>query len=97
MAFAASAVTSDPRSFSIGPLKMEIQSFTMLSGDTSGTVTSGRMATVKECFIIGGVAQSAAPSINGNVVTLAFADTATGTTGYNAARALAGSVILLGV
>ena len=72
MAFVATASTKEPRSFSTGPLKEQILTFTAASGDTSGTVTADRLSTASNIFIDGGLILSAAPTFSGNVVTLAF-------------------------
>lgn len=75
MAFTATKSTSEPRSFSIGPLKVQIFTWTAASGDTSGTITADALSTAKHVIIDGlGKGMSAAPTFSGNVVTLAFAD-----------------------
>lgn len=75
MAFAAVDSTSEPRSFSLGPLKCQILTWSAISGDTSGTVTADRLTTAKHIIIDGmGKGLSAAPTFSGNQVTLAFAD-----------------------
>lgn len=77
MAFVATALSQEPRSHSIGPVKVQYFSYAVASADTSGTVTCDRL---KEVFmlIIDGVCadRTAADSISGNVVTLAFSDPA---------------------
>lgn len=88
MAFVAIASTSEPRSFSIGPLKVELQTFTAASGDTAGTITATRLTEVKQVFIDGGLGMDVAPAISGNTVTLSFADPADDR---------AGTILLLGV
>lgn len=74
MAFAATASTKESRAFSIGPLKVQLFTYTAASGDTSGTITATRMHDVKHVMIDGKIAHTAAPTFSGNVVTLAFAD-----------------------
>lgn len=74
MAFASSAMSALPIKFSIGPVKVEIQAISAASGDTSGTVTAQRLSRVDVAIVCAGLQQSAAPSISGNAVTLAFAD-----------------------
>lgn len=96
MAFSATLSTKEPRSFSIGPLKMEIQTFTMVSGDTSGTVTAERLSRVDECIVIGAVNMSAAPSISGKTVTLTFQDIDAEAPDHEQDVPVAGHVILLG-
>jgi hypothetical protein len=75
MAFVATASTSEPRSFSLGPLKCQILTWSAASADTSGTATATSLTTVKH-VIIDGLVKTAAPTFAGNVVTLAFADPA---------------------
>lgn len=74
MAFAATASTSESRSFSLGPIKCQIFTWTAVSGDTSGTITATSLASVSHVLIDGGLINSAAPTFSGNVVTLAFND-----------------------
>lgn len=74
MAFAAANSTQEPRSFSIGPLKLQIMTYTAESGDTSGTVTADALNEVLHVIGDGGLIYSAAPTVSGNVATLAFAD-----------------------
>lgn len=74
MAFAASNSTKEPRSFSIGPLKVQIMTFSAASGDTSGTVTADALKEVFHVVVDGAINHSAAPTFSGNVATLAFAD-----------------------
>lgn len=95
MAFSATLSTKEPRSFSIGPLKMEIHTFTMLSDDTSGTVTAKSLERVDHAIVVGGVNMSAAPSISGKTVTLTFEDIDDATPTHEQ-KNVAGQVILLG-
>jgi len=75
MAFAAAASTKEPRSFSIGPYKVQIFTWTAASGDTAGTITATGLTTAEHVLIDGmGKGMSAAPTFSNNVVTLAFAD-----------------------
>jgi len=76
MAFAATASTKEPRSFSIGPLKVQVMTYTAVSGDTAGTVTAAALNEVFHIIVDGGLINSAAPTFSGNVVTLAFTDPA---------------------
>lgn len=78
MAFAATASTKEPRSFSIGPLKIQIFTCTAASGDTSGTITATGLKEAMHVLLDGEFAHSAAPTFSGNVVTLAFADPGVG-------------------
>lgn len=74
MAFAAANAT-ESRSFSVGPLKIQIMTFSAASADTSGTATFSALQSV-EYVIVAGVTQTAAPTFSGNVATLAFVDPA---------------------
>lgn len=77
MAFAATLLSSESRSFSIGPLKVQLYTWTAASGDTSGTITASGLSSVKFILIDGfGKGMSAVPTYATNVVTLAFADPA---------------------
>lgn len=75
MALVATDLPSEPRAFSVGPLKVQIFNVVVQSGDTSGTITCDHMDEVFAC-VIDGLSQSAAPAVavNSNVVTLAFAN-----------------------
>lgn len=77
MAFASVLSTKEPRSFSVGPLKMEIHTYSVASGDTSGTVTATGLSSISHVIVSGvaGVA-TAAVTYSANVATLAFADPA---------------------
>ena len=82
MAFAATNSTKEPRSFSLGPVKMQIMTYAAASGDTSGTITADAMTTLMHCVVDGAIHQTTAVSFSGNVATLTFADplaTITGT------------------
>ncbi len=76
MAFAATESTLEPRAFSIGPQKVQILTWTAISGDTAATITSKRLSSVSHILIDGGLVLSAAPTFSGAVVTLAFNDPA---------------------
>lgn len=73
MAFAAADLSAEPRSFSVGPLKMQILTFSVASGDVSGTATADALSSISHVHIHG-VALTSAPTYSGNVATLAFAD-----------------------
>lgn len=75
MALVASDVSAEPRSFSIGPWKIQMKTFTVASADVSGTITC---ASLKEIIFVqvNGVALTSAPTFSGSVITLAFADPA---------------------
>lgn len=88
MAFSASAVTAEPRSFSIGPWKIELQTYSVASGDTSGTITANALSSVIFAQVSGPAAvATSAPSYSGKVATLAF---------VNPAATRYGTIILVG-
>lgn len=98
MAFSAAAETGDlARSFSVGPVKFEIQTFSCVSTDTSGTITANALSRIDEAVLLssGPLCQTSAPSISGTTVTLAMADPASGATGY-VAKNVHGLVLLIG-
>jgi hypothetical protein len=76
MAFAATALTTNGlnRSQSLGPNKMQILTWSVASGDTSGTITADALSRVDQIILSGGLAQTAAPTYSGNVATIAFTD-----------------------
>ena len=76
MAFAATNSTKESRSFSIGPLKIQMMTWTCISGDTTGTVTADGLSAAKHILMDGGLDFTAAPTFSTNVVTLAFSDPA---------------------
>jgi hypothetical protein len=76
MAFAATALTSEPRSFSLGPIKVQIFTYSAASADTSGTVTATNLKNVTAVILDGTLVQTAAATFSGNVATLTFADPA---------------------
>ena len=75
MALTVSNLTAEPRSFSIGPVKKQVLTFSVANGDTTGTVTADGMSTLDHIHCIG-LALTAAPTYSGNVATLAFVDPA---------------------
>jgi hypothetical protein len=88
MSFAATISSSEGRKFSIGgPLRGELLTFTAVSGDTSGTITSKNLHQIYHC-IIDGVQLTAAPTFSSGVATVTFADP-----GANAF----GTILLIGV
>jgi hypothetical protein len=77
MAFAATASTKEPRSFSIGPLKVQIFTYSVASGDTSGTITATGLKEAFHVIVDGDCGRAtSAPTFSGNVVTLAFTNPA---------------------
>lgn len=75
MALTQTNSTMDPRSFSIGPVKQQIINFTIVSGDTSATITADNLSSLEQIHIHG-MALTAAPTYSGNTVTVAFVDPA---------------------
>lgn len=77
MAFAASAITGDVgRGMSIGPKKIQLMTWSVASGDTSGTITATNLSRIDLVRVSGGLSLTAAATYSGNVATLAFADPA---------------------
>ena len=76
MAFAAVASVPEPRSFSIGPKKVQIFTWSAASADVSGTVTATCLSRIDEIIMGGSLVLTAAPTFSTNVATLAFADPA---------------------
>jgi hypothetical protein len=50
--------------------------YSVASGDTSGTITATHINTVTSVLIDGGLVLTAAPTFSGRTVTLAFIDPA---------------------
>lgn len=75
MALSASQPSGEPRSFSLGPVKAQLANISVASGDTSGTITFPNLSRI-DFVIVSGIDQTAAPTMSGNVVTLAFVDPA---------------------
>lgn len=73
MALTATASTQEARSFATGPLKVQLLTYTVASGDTSGTVTATRLTRASQIIIgEGSITLTAAPTFATNVATLAF-------------------------
>ena len=53
MTFAATNSTAEPRSFSIGPRKVQILRYTAVSADTAGTITADALNEVEEVIMDG--------------------------------------------
>lgn len=82
MAFVATASTKDPRSFSMGPYKVQLMTYAAASGDTSGTITADRLSSLDHILVDGKILMTTATSFSGNVATITFQDptaTITGT------------------
>lgn len=82
MAFVASELSAEPRSFSIGPEKIQVLSYAAISGDTSGSLTAGRLSRIDAVLSISGPLAAAVVAISGTTVTLTFADPVASVTGY---------------
>lgn len=75
MALSSSNLTAEPRSFSIGPLKMQIKTITAASADVSGSITFDGLSNVV-AIQVSTLRLTAAATFSGNVATLAFTDPA---------------------
>ena len=75
MAFTSANLTAEPRSFSVGPVKVQIKTVAAASADTSGTIVFDNLNQVDAVHITG-VVLSAQPTITGNSCVLAFNDPA---------------------
>lgn len=75
MALSASNLSAEPRSFSIGPKKIQLMYGSVASGDVSGSITVDGLSRIDQIHVIGLNLTSQA-SLSGNVATLAFADPA---------------------
>jgi hypothetical protein len=73
MALSVTDSALQPRSFSIGPVKIQLLDLAAASGDTSGTFKCDALSSV-DYVVVTGVTLSAQPTRSGNSVTLAFAD-----------------------
>lgn len=87
MAFAAADATGEPRAMSVGPLKMQLLTWSAISGDTTGTVTADKLYLAQSLIMDGGLILNAALSFSGNQVTIAFNDPA---------ASVFGNIIVLG-
>lgn len=72
MAITTSAPSVEARPFKMGTLDAELISISAVSGSTSGTLTSLRLAELMHVLLPSGFKQSAAPVMSGNAATLAF-------------------------
>lgn len=73
MAATVTALTAEPRSFSIGPIKAQLFNVSVISGDTSIAVQATNLTTA-EMGILTGFVQSAAPTYSGDTVTFTIVD-----------------------
>lgn len=76
MAFAASNLSAEPRSFSGGPVKYQLMTWSVGSGDTSGTLTADSLSRIDMVYLSGGLTLTALPTYSGNVATIAFVNPA---------------------
>jgi signal transduction histidine kinase len=63
--------SAELRSFSIGPVKMQLLTVTYGAADTSATITADRLSSIV-AIMVDGVVQTSLPTFSGNVATLAF-------------------------
>ncbi len=88
MAFVATLSTKEVRKFAFGgPLKAEVQTYTVGTGVTSGTITAKSLSTVYHAFV-DGLQSTALPVCSSNTAVLAFVDPA---------ATVYGTIILIGV
>lgn len=73
MALTAANLSAEPRSFSLGPVKAQLMTFSAASADVSGDITFDALSEV-QFVIVSGLTLSAAVTYSGNVATLAFVD-----------------------
>ena len=88
MALAVTDLTTEPRAFSIGPIKVQLMSYTSAAADTTGTFTADRLYRVDAVHCDGGLQQTVAPTISGNSITLTYTAVPTG--------GVAGTMIIFG-
>lgn len=74
----ALTVTNPARSYSIGPVKQALFTYTAASGDTSGTFTVPFFHIIDAVMTDGGLQLTSAASISGAAITLAFTAVPTG-------------------
>ena len=75
MALVTANLTGEPRSFSIGPLKIQIRTLAVVSADVAGTIVFDNLDTV-DGVLVSGILLTAQPTITGNSCVLAFRDPA---------------------
>lgn len=71
---AAVAASGYSNTFSIGPLKIQYFNVSLVSGDTSVTMTGDRMDNALFGFLAPGVTQTAAPTYSGSTATFTITD-----------------------
>lgn len=72
----AVASSKIPRTWSLGPYKIQVFDVPHVSGDTTATVTADTMSTVLWAALASSVVQTSAPSFSTNVATFTFTDPA---------------------
>lgn len=73
MAMTGTNLSTEPRAFSLGPIKIQLVTFSVANADTSGTLTFDRLTNVF-LVVATGLTHTAAPTYSGNVATFTFAD-----------------------
>jgi hypothetical protein len=78
MSAAAAPVTGANlgKTWSLGPVKVQVFDVTLVSGNTTCAVTADRMATVLWAIFTPATAQTAAPTYSGSSATFTFTDPA---------------------
>lgn len=73
MAFVATIkkINGSATAHSVGPVAVEYYDFSAISGDVSGTIASN-LRSISHVELVGGVVQTALPTISGSTITLAF-------------------------
>ena len=78
------------RSFSLGPVKLQVLTYTAAAGDLSASITADALAEISQIITDGSISQTAAATISGNTATLTIAvNPATGT--------VSGTILVLGI
>lgn len=72
MAITVSEAAFEPKSVSLGPIKIQIVEIVANGGSTSGTATATRLKDLFHIIVPGIRSHTAAPTFSGNVATLAF-------------------------
>ncbi len=72
MAITVTNPTQEPRSISLGPVKIQLVNIVANSGATSGTCTATNLNEIYHIIIPGIKSHTAAPTYSANVATLAF-------------------------
>jgi hypothetical protein len=72
MAITVSEASYEPRSISVGPIKIQLVEIVALSGATAGTCQAAKLKEIYHIITPGIKRHSAAPTFSGNTATLAF-------------------------